>query len=87
MIESTAETKGSVRTERRRFYIASRPMPAKASGQAVRAHWGIENALHRVPGVTFKDAPASERAMVPKTWPSSATAPSTSPARQKTKKA
>ncbi len=54
MIESRVGTKQSVRTERR-FYIASRPMSAKAFGEAVRAHWGIENALHWVLDVTFKD--------------------------------
>lgn len=54
MIESKAETKAGTRTERR-FYIASRAMSAKALGEAVRAHWQIENALHWVLDVTFKD--------------------------------
>ncbi len=55
MIESRVGTKQSVRTERR-FYIASRPMSAKAFGEAVCAHRGIvENALHWVLDVTFKD--------------------------------
>ena len=54
MIESKVETKAGVRTERR-FYITSRPMTAKALGEAVRAHWMIENALHWVLDVTFKD--------------------------------
>ena len=54
MIESKVETKGGTRTERR-FYIASRAMTAKALGEAVRAHWQIENALHWVLDVTFRD--------------------------------
>jgi len=53
-IESKAETKAGTRTERR-FYIASRAMTAKALGEAVRAHWQIENALHWVLDVTFRD--------------------------------
>ena len=54
MIETRAETKAGTRTERR-FYIASRAMTAKALCEAVRAHWQIENALHWVLDVTFKD--------------------------------
>ena len=47
MIESRVETKAGARTERR-FYITSRAMTAKGFGEAVRAHWRIENALHWV---------------------------------------
>jgi len=54
MIESKVETKTGTRTERR-FYIASRAMTAKALGEAARAHWQIENALHWVLDVTFRD--------------------------------
>jgi predicted transposase YbfD/YdcC len=54
MIESRVETKAGARTERR-FYITSRAMTAKGFGEAVRAHWRIENALHWVLDVTFKD--------------------------------
>jgi len=54
MIESKTETKAGIRTERR-FYIASQAMTAKALGEAVRAHWQIENALHWVLDVTFRD--------------------------------
>lgn len=54
LIESRVETKEGTRTERR-FYISSRPLTAKALGEAVRAHWQIENALHWVLDVTFKD--------------------------------
>jgi predicted transposase YbfD/YdcC len=54
MIESRVETKAGTRTERR-FYITSRAMTAKALGEAVRAHWQIENTLHWVLDVTFRD--------------------------------
>ena len=54
MIESKVETKAGARNERR-FYIASRAMTAKAFGEAARAHWRIENALHWVLDVTFPD--------------------------------
>ncbi len=59
-IESRVETKSGTRTERR-FYIASRAMTAKALGEAVRAHWQIENALHWVLDVTFRDDLARAR--------------------------
>jgi len=54
MIESKVETKAGARTERR-FYITSRATTAKGLGEAVRAHWLIENALHWVLDVTFRD--------------------------------
>ncbi|MFY9642966.1 MAG: ISAs1 family transposase [Rhodomicrobium sp.] len=54
MIETKVETKAGTRTERR-FYIASRAMTAKALGEAVRTHWQIENALHWVLDVTFRE--------------------------------
>jgi predicted transposase YbfD/YdcC len=38
-----------------RFFIASRPMTAKAFANAVRAHWEIENSLHWVLDVTFRE--------------------------------
>ncbi len=53
---------GMVQTERRlsekttvgtRYYLLSRPLSARALGEAVRSHWGIENAVHWVLDVTF----------------------------------
>lgn len=42
-------------TKERRYYIASRPLSAEQAAHAVRAHWRIENALHWVLDVTFKE--------------------------------
>ena len=38
-----------------RYYIASAPLSAEAAARAVRGHWGIENRLHWVLDVTFKE--------------------------------
>lgn len=38
-----------------RYYIASAALTAEAAAQAVRGHWGIENRLHWVLDVVFKD--------------------------------
>lgn len=38
-----------------RYYIASAPLSALRAGEAVRGHWGIENRLHWVLDVVFKD--------------------------------
>jgi predicted transposase YbfD/YdcC len=38
-----------------RYYIASAALTAKAAADAVRAHWAIENRLHWVLDVVFKD--------------------------------
>ena len=54
MIESERHVKG-VTTIERRHYIASIAQNAEAFAQAVRAHWSIENKLHWVLDVTFKE--------------------------------
>ena len=44
------------KTERElRFYISSLGADAKRLGEAVRAHWGIENGLHWVMDMVFRD--------------------------------
>lgn len=53
-VETRVETKTATRSERR-YYITSRALSARAAAEAVRAHWHIENALHWVLDVTFKD--------------------------------
>ena len=55
---------GMVQTERRladrttigtRYYLLSRSLSARALGEAVRSHWGIENQVHWVLDVTFHE--------------------------------
>jgi predicted transposase YbfD/YdcC len=46
---------GATISNERRFYISSRPMTAAVFLDAIRSHWQIENALHWVLDVTFKD--------------------------------
>jgi len=54
-IESAVDEVGGATRSERRFYISSRRMSAKDLLHAVRAHWQIENALHWVLDVTFRD--------------------------------
>lgn len=54
MIQARVERRGEVSTERR-YYIASRPLTAQQLAEAVRAHWRIENSLHWVLDVTFRE--------------------------------
>jgi predicted transposase YbfD/YdcC len=54
MVEATREIDGKS-TIARRFYIASAPLDAKRFAAAVRAHWTIENQLHWVMDVVFRD--------------------------------
>jgi predicted transposase YbfD/YdcC len=53
-VASRTELKDRGRFETR-YYISSAPLTAERAGQAVRAHWGIENRLHWVLDVVFHD--------------------------------
>jgi predicted transposase YbfD/YdcC len=54
MTETSIERDGGVRTEPR-CYISSRLLNAQAFTAAARAHWAIENGLHWVLDVTFRE--------------------------------
>lgn len=59
MVESTREIIGRNSTGKssteRRYYISSLPAKVALLGKTVRAHWGIENSLHWVLDVTFRE--------------------------------
>jgi len=54
MVESRIERGGTIQTERR-SYISSRTLSAAAFAAAARGHWAIENTLHWVLDVTFRE--------------------------------
>jgi predicted transposase YbfD/YdcC len=54
MVESMREIAGRSEYETR-FYIASLEADAAALAEAVRGHWGIENGLHWVMDMVFRD--------------------------------
>jgi predicted transposase YbfD/YdcC len=54
MVESTRETGNKIETETR-FYITSLTDKADRLGPAVRNHWAIENSLHWVMDMVFRD--------------------------------
>ena len=41
--------------EETRYYLSSLPGDAQQIGQAVRSHWGVENGLHWVMDMVFRD--------------------------------
>jgi len=54
MVESERRVNGETSFERR-YYILSFYRGAQAFGHAIRSHWGIENSLHWVLDVTFRE--------------------------------
>ena len=54
IVESRRETNGKIEQERR-YYIASTVMLASLMGPIVRSHWAIENSLHWVMDMVFRD--------------------------------
>lgn len=54
MVDRSVEWRGQTSRERS-FYICSRALDAEAFSDAVRSHWAIENNLHWVLDVTFRD--------------------------------
>ena len=78
MVESEREADGKVETETR-FYITSLALLANALGPMIRSHWMIENGLHWVLDMVFRDDDsACEPTTLPSISPSSSTSPSTS---------
>jgi predicted transposase YbfD/YdcC len=54
MLESSREIKNNIVSEKR-FYISSLDADAELILQSIRAHWGVENKLHWVLDVTFRE--------------------------------
>ena len=54
MIESSREIDGNCSQEKR-YYISSLSCDAHTFGQAVRNHWGIENSVHWVLDIAFRE--------------------------------
>jgi predicted transposase YbfD/YdcC len=54
MVQSQTQGGGKIERERR-YYLSSTRLSAEDFARAVRAHWHVENRLHRVLDVTFHD--------------------------------
>ena len=75
MVESHREV-GDHIAEERRYYLTSLPCDATQFAKAVREHWGVENSLHWVLDVSFRedDCRIAQR-RAPKTLPCCAISP------------
>jgi predicted transposase YbfD/YdcC len=61
MVEATREIRGRKTTERR-YYLSSLPLGVETLARAVRGHWGVENKLHWVMDVHFREDQSRARA-------------------------
>ena len=55
MVESTRQVGDSEPSLERCYYLSSLPADAGLIAGAVRSHWGIENTLHWVLDMTFRE--------------------------------
>jgi predicted transposase YbfD/YdcC len=55
MVEATVERPGQAARRERRYFLSSAPLDARLFARAVRCHWHIENRLHWVLDVVFRD--------------------------------
>jgi predicted transposase YbfD/YdcC len=61
MVEASREI-GGQRTVERRYYLSSLPLGVEPFARAVRGHWGVENKLHWVLDVCFREDQSRARA-------------------------
>jgi predicted transposase YbfD/YdcC len=62
MIESERTVAGTTSTERRHYISSRRELSAEKALDAARLHWGIENQLHWVLDVVFREDDCRVRA-------------------------
>jgi len=61
MVESIREVDGKTTVERR-YYLASLPLGIETLARAVRSHWGVENKVHWIMDVCFREDQSRARA-------------------------
>jgi predicted transposase YbfD/YdcC len=61
MVESIREVDGKTTLERR-YYLASLPLAVETFARAVRRHWGVENKVHWIMDVCFREDQSRARA-------------------------
>ena len=61
LVESVREV-GDKRTVERRYYLSSLPLGVATFARAVRSHWGVENNVHWIMDVCFREDQSRARA-------------------------
>jgi len=61
LVESVREVAGKTTVERR-YYLSSLPLGVETFARAVRGHWGVENKIHWIMDVCFREDQSRARA-------------------------